>query len=439
MTHRLFLPVAVLAALAVALVALPSQAADRVTPGSFTGFAFDTCATPDRATMDTWLDTSPFWGVGVYIGGAERSCPQPNLDAGWVARQSRKGWRVLPIWVGPQAACSERDFGTDIIADRADKYRAARSQGRSNANAAVRSARELGIRDGSTLWYDIEDFPLNDATDPEAGNDCRRSVLSFLSAWTERLHRLGYRSGVYSNVAAAVDALDYADTVSPGSYELPDQIWYAWANGRADTRIDQRWVRGDNWMPHARIHQYALDTDATYGGVSLTIDRNFMDVGRGSVRPRTTQPCGVRIDFTDYRSLRRGSKGAQVKAAQCLLRKKRTYDGRVHGRFDRATYRAVRTFQGGRSLRRTGRLDAATWTVLLAEGRSPVLKRGSASQDVRRLQRALTAALDRKLPLTGVFDGRTARSVVRYQSGRGLPRTGVAAGATWDDLQAGRR
>ena len=29
-----------------------------------------------------------------------------SLDAGWVTRQSRKGWRILPIWVGPQAACS---------------------------------------------------------------------------------------------------------------------------------------------------------------------------------------------------------------------------------------------------------------------------------------------------------------------------------------------
>lgn len=438
MTQRRLLPIALLAAFAVSLVTLPAQAAPRVTPGSFTGFAFDACATPDQAIMDTWLTTSPFWGVGVYIGGAERSCKQEHLDTGWVSRQSRKGWRILPIWVGPQAACSTRPFATDITADRANGYGAARLQGRSNANAAVRTARDLGIREGSTLWYDIEDFPLNDAADPAAGDDCRRSVLTFLSSWTERVHRLGYRSGVYSNVAAAVDALDYADTVSPGSYELPDQIWYAWDNGRADTYIDPRWVRGDNWTPHARVHQYALDTEATYGGVSQVIDRNFMDVGRGSTAPKATRPCGVRLEFADYRSLRRGSKGAQVKAAQCLLRKKRLYDGRVHGRFDGATYRAVRTFQRDRALRRTGRLDAPTWTALLAEGRSPVLKRGSASHDVRRLQRALTAALDRKVPQTGLFDGRTTTWVVRYQRARGLAQTGVVDPATWTDLEAGR-
>ena len=30
---------------------------------------------------------------------------QPHLDATWVARQRANGWRLLPLWVGPQAAC----------------------------------------------------------------------------------------------------------------------------------------------------------------------------------------------------------------------------------------------------------------------------------------------------------------------------------------------
>ena len=416
---------------ALTLSGLPAHAATPVTPGNFTGFAFDTCVTPDSATMDEWRTRSPFWGVGVYFGGEATTCDRTNLTSSWVSRQVKRGWRILPIWVGPQAACSTVPYAADIDPDPAGSYAAAAQQGRSNADAAVRAARNLGIASRSTLWYDIEDFGLRD-------DHCRRSTLTFLSAWTKRLHALGFTSGVYSNVSAAVDALDYADTVSPGSYALPDQIWYAWDNGRADTYIDERWVRGDNWTPHARVHQYELDTLSTYGGVSMVIDHNFMDVGRGSVAPKPLATCGVKVDFADYTHLRRGSKGGQVKAAQCLLKRKRTYDGRIHGRYDTATVRAVKAFQRARSLRVTGTMTVPTWTVLLAEGKNALLKRGSVGDPVRRVQRGLTAALDRKVAVTGVFNAGTTTAVTRYQRARGLTATGVVDPDTWAALEAGR-
>jgi hypothetical protein len=421
------------AVLAAGALAVPAEAA-RVSPGDFTGFAFDSCTTPDQATMDTWLKTSPFWGVGVYIGGAELSdCTRASglVDSGWVTRQSRRGWRVLPIWVGPQASCSTRDFDTDIDPREARSYAAARAQGRAEANRAVRAASALGVRSGSTLWYDIEDFDVS-------RTECRRSVLSFLSSWTGRLHALGWKSGVYSNVAAGIHALDNADKLSPGSYAMPDQVWYAWGNGRANTYIAPKWVRAGSWKPHARIHQYILDRVRTYGGASLKIDHNFMDVGRGSIAPRPAPTCGVNVNFGDYRSLRRGSTGAQVKALQCLLKQKKRYDGRVHGRYDARTHRAVRSFQRLRGLGATGRTNARTWTVLLAEGKAPVLKRGSVGEPVRRVQRGLTAALNRKVAVTGVFDAATTNAVLAYQQRRGLVRTGVMADDTWAQLVAGR-
>ena len=223
------------------LVAAPAEATNRVTPGSFTGYAFDARCTPTQPEMDQWLATSPFLGVGVYIGGAERACTEPAPTRAWVNRQSRRGWKVLPIWVGPQASCT--GYATLIDPSPAREYAAARAQGKAQAGQAARTAGRLGIPQGSTLWYDLEDF------DPGHSDDCRRSALGFLSAWTIRLHRLGFESGVYSNVAAAIHALDFADTASPGSYVMPDQIWYAWANGRADTWIPRKWVRSGSWSP----------------------------------------------------------------------------------------------------------------------------------------------------------------------------------------------
>ena len=424
------------ALVATGLSAPPAQAASRVTPGSFTGFAFDTCTTPSNADMDAWRASSPFWGVGVYIGGAELSrCTkeaETKLDAAWVSRQAQRGWRVLPIWVGPQADCADDPYTSRIDTSKRSSYAAARSQGAANAGAAVKRAKNLGIPAGSTLWYDIEAFD-------NSVQDCRRSVLSFLSSWTKRLHGLGYTSGVYSSVASGIHVLDNADKLSPGSYAMPDQVWYAWANKRANTVIATKWVRRTSWMPHARVHQYVIDTYATYGGVRMEVDRNFLDVGRGSVAPRALATCGVRVDFPDYRLQRRGMTGAQVEAAQCLLQKKRLYGGRVHGRFDAATVRAVRSFQHGRGIRVTGSVDAPTWTALLSDGASPLLKRGSVGDAVRRLQRGLTAALDDRVTVTGVLDAPTSAAVVRYQRARGLTANGVMAGETWADLEAGRR
>jgi hypothetical protein len=422
----------VLALVAGSLAAPPATAAVRVTPGSFTGFAFDTCDTPDSAAMDVWRETSPFWGVGVYLGGEATTCDTTNLTQGWVSRQAKRGWRILPLWVGPQAECSTVPYAADIDSSPADSYAAAARQGRVNANAAVRRAKDLGIRAGSTLWYDIEDFGLSD-------DDCRRSTLTFLSAWTKRLRALDYVSGVYSNVSAAIDALDYADTVSPGSYAMPDQIWYAWDNGRADTYIADRWVRDGNWTPRRRIHQYALDTVVEHGGVTMKIDRNFMALGRGSVAPKALPTCGVKVDFADYKRIRRGATGGQVKAAQCLLQKKRFYGGAVHGRYDGATVRAVRAFQRSRALRVTGTMTAPTWTALLGDGKAILVKRGSVGDPVRRTQRGLTAALDRKVAVTGVFDAGTTKAVAGYQRRLGLTPTGVMDAVTWAELKAGHR
>ena len=196
------------------------------------------------------------------------------------------GWRLLPIWVGPQAACHP------LYSDRIDpsptgSYAAADARGRAEAAAAVTRARELGLPAGSTLWYDLEGgFDLAD-------DDCRRSALRFLSGWTLALHDLGYRSGAYSSISAGIHALDNADNLSPGSYTLPDQVWYAWYNGRADVGTDP-----DGSAPAAGRASGSTSTQAhtlaTYGGVPLTIDRNFMELDGGSLPPRSTRACGGR-------------------------------------------------------------------------------------------------------------------------------------------------
>ena len=77
-----------------------------VTPGNYTGLGFDQCQAPEQWKMDAWLQSSPFRAVGIYISGASRGCrDQPNLTPTWISTQLTKGWRLLPITLGPQANC----------------------------------------------------------------------------------------------------------------------------------------------------------------------------------------------------------------------------------------------------------------------------------------------------------------------------------------------
>lgn len=429
---------AVVAVCATLLSSGAAVAAERRQDG-FSGYAFDARCAPTQEQMDAWLTSSPFWGAGIYIGGSMASCRptaadpgQPHLDATWVARQRATGWRLLPIWVGPQASCHTL-YGDRIDPSPAGAYAAADARGRAEAAAAVNRARELGLPSGSTLWYDLEGgFDV-------ANEDCRRSALRLLSGWTLALHDLGYRSGVYSSISAGIHALDNADNLSPGSYAMPDQVWYAWYNGRADVDIDPRWVRSDSWQGE-RVHQYEAQTSATYGGVALTIDRNFMELGGGAQAPRRLRQCGgTRLDFGTYPRLKSGSRGDRVKALQCLLKKNARYRGRLDARFDRDVVRSVRSFQRRHDLRVTGKADASTWTTLFAKGSAPLLKVGSAGEPALRLQRSLRAAGFGSVKPTGIVTERTAKAVRRLQQAVGLDPTGVVTAETWAALQEGRR
>ncbi len=394
-------------------------------PGSLTGFGFDTCAAPPQQVMDAWWEQSPYSAVGIYIGGSNRVCDQPELTPGWVSKQQHTGWHLLPIQVGPQASCS--GYADRMSSDLAT----ARQQGRAEAATAIATARSLGIGSGSTLYYDLEDYDV-------APDDCRRAALNFMSGWTEALHEADYDAGVYSNIAAAITSLDLAENLDPLAYTMPDDIWFAWANGRADTGTD-KWVQTDTWNDHARIHQYALDVPETHGGYTLTIDANWLDVGKGSVGTPSKALCpGVDVDLRRYPALRPGSHGPAVEAAQCVLRKLRFMKARASGRYDKATVQAVKKAQRKLDQKQTGKVTRRTWVALLARGPQPLVKFGSVGDPVRRLQRALTAALGKRVKVDGALSQATQRAVLRYQRKAGLPATGVVTDEVWARLNSGR-
>ncbi len=432
--------VALLATVASGLsLAAPAQASNVATPGSFTGYGFDQCLAPSQSAMDAWLRSSPFWAVGIYISGDSRACTsQPNLTPTWIDTQLTNGWRLLPITLGPQAWCTTRERylkQVRISPNPDNAYGKARKQGRAEAQKTVDRATQLGIAAGSTLWYDIEAFDTRPT-------DCRESALSFLSAWTNKLHALGYVSGVYSSAGSGIKMLDDAQTYRPGAYAMPDQIWVArWSGVPGEINSGgTTYLRDSSWTPHKRVHQYKGGHNETHGGVTINIDSNWLDLGTGSVAPKAPSHCGgVNLDFTTYSRLVVGSQGDLVRAAQCLLSRKKLYAGEITGVYDEATAAATRAYRAQVGLPAGGSMTRTVWTAILAQGRQPLMKYGSASHAVRRLQRALNAADSAGLQVTGVFEGKTTAAVQRYQADHKIAATGVVLENLWKLLAAGTR
>ncbi|NKI40907.1 peptidoglycan-binding protein [Streptomyces physcomitrii] len=146
---------------------------------------------------------------------------------------------------------------------------------------------------------------------------------------------------------------------------------------------------------------------------------------------------GDELSFPSYTTQQDGASGAQVKAVQKLLKAQDFDAGEVDGKFGPTTVSAVKAFQKSRGLTADGVVGAKTWTALLSAGTKPTLKNGSSGEDVKRLQRALTAALGSTVKVDGSFGATTETAVRSFQKARGLSVDGIAGAATWTALQSG--
>lgn len=251
------------------------QSATASAAGSiFTGLGFDACSAPSSRYMAAWA-SSPYRAVGVYIGGVNRACSQPNLTSSWVAAQTEAGWHIIPTYVGLQAPTSACSSCAKLSASQAT------AQGAAAAEDAVEEAAAVAMGPGSPIYYDMEAYSQT--------SSASAATLAFLEAWTQKLHQIGYSSGVYSSSGSGIE--DLAGQIGTG-YELPDALWIANWNGQQNT-VDPV-VPSNAWAQHQRIHQYRGGHNETYGGLTINIDNNYVDgptVGSASL-PAGDDPIG---------------------------------------------------------------------------------------------------------------------------------------------------
>jgi len=238
----------------------------------YTGLGFDACSTPSQSQMSDWLQ-SPFRAAGVYIGGTNMACSQPNLTSSWVSDASAIGWHIVPIYVGLQAPANS--CGCAPISPGS-----AASEGAAAATDAVSRAEAIGIGPGNPIYDDME------AYDRTTKNTT--AVLAFLGAWTSKLHANGYVSGVYSSDGSGIeDLVAHYGT----SFAEPDDLWVANWNGEESTADST--IPAADWSDHQRLHQYRGAHTDHYGGAAINIDSDYIDAataGAGTGAPVTGEP-----------------------------------------------------------------------------------------------------------------------------------------------------
>ena len=264
-------------ALAVVLL-LPASvnaAGSSMRAGVFTGYAFDACKAPPTSSLQAW-SASPYRALGIYIGGANRACAQPNLTPTWVQATTGLGWGLLPLYVGLQAPC----VGQSGLAKISTTAATAVSQGTAAADDAAANAQALGLPSGSPVWFDMEGYKPGNTT-------CSNAVRSFVGGWVSELRAQGFVPGVYGSAASTIR--DVAQLGAAG----PDVIWIANWNGKESVFGDP-YVSDSLWPNHQRVHQYKGGHNETYGGVTINIDSNVVDsivVGGVVAPPPPPQPA----------------------------------------------------------------------------------------------------------------------------------------------------
>jgi hypothetical protein len=278
------------AAAAHAPIARAAQAVD-------TGLGFDACSAPSASAMSAWA-ASPFRAVGVYIGGVNSACSQPNLTPGWVSGEVAAGWHLIPTYVGYQGGGACGGSCATISAGQAT------AQGTAAANDAVSHAQALGIPAGNPIYDDMEQYSQSSAN--------TAAVLAFLSAWTSQLHAAGYQSGVYSSASSAIT--DLVDQQGTG-YTEPDDIWIGDWNNQQTT--DDPYVPAGDWVSHQRVHQYRGAHNDTYGGATLNVDSDYLDgatadTSSGSASPSQVVPDGTFVQESGSTDIYRIAGGAPL-------------------------------------------------------------------------------------------------------------------------------
>jgi cell wall-associated NlpC family hydrolase len=145
--------------------------------------------------------------------------------------------------------------------------------------------------------------------------------------------------------------------------------------------------------------------------------------------------AGCKTTFTTYKTIKKGAKGTQAKAAQCLINRA-GYSVKADGSFSSADSAQLKKFQRDHHVNVTGKVYASSWVALISRGSKPTLEVGDKGASVKRLQNSLNAS-NHRVKATGTYSTSTGNAVKAVQKAARLKVTGTTTASVWTVLQAG--
>jgi hypothetical protein len=252
------------------LVAFPTVSTSAL-PGGAVYFSgekgFDIACAPDQGTMNAWWEYSPYWDIGVYLGGRNVTCKNNTwLTANWVS--SNVGpWEIIPTWVDYQApyGCFNGG-GSGGFYNMSSDTNTARAQGVQAGRDAMARAEPLGFARATVIYLDIEQYT-------DSNPVCHNAVKWFVDGWVGVLHAefAGTNGGVYYSDGVGNSGInDWATVPNP-----PDVIWGSnWNNNTHTSYPGLSGVNSGLWTNATRIHQYTGQQAEVWGGAGMAIDRD---------------------------------------------------------------------------------------------------------------------------------------------------------------------
>lgn len=206
---------------------------------------------PTTSDMQTWMTSSPFYDVGIYLPGSKNKSIDPNLTPAWAsAIQNQQGWGIMPLWFGLQSSCACYVSKGQCVAftnQINNNTTQAAAQGVAEAKAAINSAQTLGVSP-AIIYKDIENY-YTSVCNSSQQSAAALAVRAYVGGWDQQMHTVGL-AGVYGNPAPASQDFTKA---SP----IPDDVWVAKYTSPPQLTI---WALGTladapNWTNEQRIHQ----------------------------------------------------------------------------------------------------------------------------------------------------------------------------------------
>lgn len=222
---------------------------------------FDTCSAKTQTMLSDWWNATPWWDIGVYLGGSVGQTLGCYDGAAAVDRALNTGYGVTLYWYGPQlgSPCNIGTYSSYISLNTTTAY----NQGVAQANSANSAAVAAGLPGGTRIYYDMEAYYAN--------SGCRAASQAFINGWDYQINvNTAFWGAAYGSSCASYPS-DWASianvplAVSPSDTQLD--------NG---SQFGYLCLSDSYWSQHQRVGQFSTD-NATYNGYNMWVDENCAD------------------------------------------------------------------------------------------------------------------------------------------------------------------